>query len=281
MKRMVRMPRVVGLTVIMAVLLACVPVWGLDVPPLRGRVNDLAGLLSPNTVQLVEKELAALESSDSTQMVVLTVPSLEGETIEGFAIKTAQQWGIGRKGKDNGALLVVSKGDRSVRIEVGRGLEGSLTDALTGRIIDHVIVPEFKKGDFNAAWKKGWGHEAAARGEYQERETAGGATEERERGDLRLRPARLLVIMSVLRFLRLLCGRQSAARGCWRWAACMAGSGWWSSCRARVCWDFRAVRLRAGRAAAEGFSAEEAVFRAAALLRRRRIMQRRRLVRKW
>ncbi len=204
MKSLLRMTRLASLCVAISIVLTAMVAWGLDVPPLGGRVNDLAGLLSPDTEKRLESELAAFESSDSTQVVVLTVPSLQGETIEGFAIKTAQQWGIGQKGKDNGALLVVSKGDRSVRIEVGRGLEGSLTDALTGRIIDHVIVPEFKKGDFNAGVDKGvQAMMAAARGEYQGTgKQPGGAND----GDafetvFAFGLIACLVVMSVLRFL--------------------------------------------------------------------------------
>ncbi len=204
MKSLSRMVRLAALFVAISIVPTAMAAWGLDVPPLGGRVNDLAGLLSPATKTRLESGLAAFEASDSTQVVVLTVPSLEGETIEGFAVKTAQKWGIGQKGKDNGALLVVSKGDRSVRIEVGRGLEGSLTDALTGRIIDHVIVPEFKKGDFDAGVEKGVGAMmAAARGEYEGTgKQPGGATDgEGVEGIFAFGLIACLVVMSVLRFL--------------------------------------------------------------------------------
>ncbi|WP_246299000.1 TPM domain-containing protein [Desulfolutivibrio sulfodismutans] len=197
------MPRLAALLVVMGMVLAAGSAWSLDVPPLRGRVNDMAGILSPDTVTRLESALAAFEASDSTQVVVLTVPSLEGDTIEGFSIKTAQKWGIGQKGKDNGALLVVSKGDREVRIEVGRGLEGSLTDALSGRIIDHVIVPEFKKGDFNAGVEQGVEKiMAAVRGEYTGDGSAGGSSElDDETSSLIFGAVICLVLMSILRFL--------------------------------------------------------------------------------
>ncbi|WP_176630677.1 TPM domain-containing protein [Desulfolutivibrio sulfoxidireducens] len=204
MRRALRILGIVGLFGVMTMVLAGVAAWGLDVPPLGGRVNDLAGLLSPDTAKRLESELAALEASDSTQVVVLTVPSLQGETIEGFAIKTAQKWGIGQKGTDNGALLVVSKGDRAVRIEVGRGLEGTLTDALTGRIIDHVIVPEFKKGDFNAGVEKGVGSiMAAARGEYKGtgKQPGGAADDDASETIFAFGLIACAVLMSVLRFL--------------------------------------------------------------------------------
>lgn len=203
MKGTLRMPRLAALLVVMGMVLAAGSAWALDVPPLRGRVNDLAGILSPDTAKRLESALAAFEASDSTQVVVLTVPSLEGDTIEGFSIKTAQKWGIGQKGKDNGALLVVSKGDREVRIEVGRGLEGSLTDALSGRIIDHVIVPEFKKGDFNAGVEQGVEKiMAAVRGEYTGDGGSGGSSDmDDETSYLLFGSMICLVLMSILRFL--------------------------------------------------------------------------------
>lgn len=198
-----RLPRFAALLVVLGMMLAVGSAWALDVPPLRGRVNDLAGILSPDAVKRLESALAAFEASDSTQVVVLTVPSLEGDTIEGFSIKTAQKWGIGQKGKDNGALVVVSKGDREVRIEVGRGLEGSLTDAVSGRIIDHVIVPEFKKGDFNAGVEQGVEKiMAAVRGEYTGDGGSGGSSEMDDETSFLLFGSMIcLVLMSILRFL--------------------------------------------------------------------------------
>lgn len=125
------------------------PLAALDVPPLQGRVNDTAAMLSPETVTRLNGILAAFESSDSTQIVVLTIPSLDGEVLEEFSLKVVEAWKIGQKGLDNGALLLVSKDDRKIRIEAGYGLEGSLTDLVSGRIISGVIVPMFKKGRFD------------------------------------------------------------------------------------------------------------------------------------
>ncbi|MBU1569296.1 MAG: TPM domain-containing protein [Proteobacteria bacterium] len=127
----------------------------LDVPALKGRVNDYASVLSPETENKLEVTLSALESSDSTQVVVLTIPSLEGEVLEQFSIKVAEEWKIGQKNKDNGAILFISKNDRKIRIEVGRGLEGKLTDLLSGRIIQYEIVPKFREGDFNGGIEAG------------------------------------------------------------------------------------------------------------------------------
>ncbi len=124
-------------------------------PRLEGRVNDYAGMLSPQTRQELDGTLAALEASDSTQIVVLTINSLDGESVEEYALQVAQGWGIGQKDSDNGALLLVAKNDRKIRIEVGYGLEGRLTDLLSGRIIDSLITPQFKKGDFNAGIRAG------------------------------------------------------------------------------------------------------------------------------
>jgi uncharacterized protein len=118
----------------------------LEVPRLRARVNDYAGMLSQGTVRQLEVVLAELEQKESTQFVVLTIPSLEGEVLEEFSIRVAEQWKIGQKGLDNGAILIISRADRKVRIEVGYGLEGRLTDLMAGRIISGIIVPEFKFG---------------------------------------------------------------------------------------------------------------------------------------
>src|SRR3990172_4707370 len=113
----------------------------LDVPKLQGYVNDYANMISRSARAELEKELKAFEQTDSTQIVILTVPSLEGEVIEDFGIKVADAWKIGQKGKDNGVILIASKEDREMRIEVGSGLEGRLTDLMSGRIIDLVMKP--------------------------------------------------------------------------------------------------------------------------------------------
>ncbi len=121
----------------------------LEVPALRGRVNDTAGMLSAATRQQLEDVLARLEETDSTQIVVLTIPSLGGEVLEEYSIKVLDQWKIGQKGLDNGAMLLIARNDRKIRIEVGYGLEGSMTDLMAGRIIRNVIVPQFKAGNFD------------------------------------------------------------------------------------------------------------------------------------
>jgi uncharacterized protein len=126
----------------LALSLACGPLASaLDVPQLTGRVNDYANMISPSARAAITQKLEQLEASDSTQVVVLTVPSLEGEDLEGFSIRVAEAWKIGTKEHDNGAILLVARDDRAVRIEVGYGLEGRLTDLISGRIIRQIIYP--------------------------------------------------------------------------------------------------------------------------------------------
>jgi uncharacterized protein len=123
--------------------------FALDVPKLEGYINDYARMISPSAKARIEKDLRAFEQSDSTQVIILTIPSLEGETVDGFAIKVAEAWKIGKKNKDNGIILLIAKQERKIRIEVGRGLEGKMTDLMAGRIVDMVIAPRFKRADFD------------------------------------------------------------------------------------------------------------------------------------
>ncbi len=126
-----------------------------EVPFLSGRVNDNAGILSSEVVSRLEASLKAFEDSTSNQVVVLTIPSLEGEVLEEYSYKVASTWKLGQKGKDNGVLLLVARDDRKVRIEVGSGLEGDLTDLESGLIIRHEIVPRFKDGDMDGGVTSG------------------------------------------------------------------------------------------------------------------------------
>ena len=123
------------------------PASALDVPVLTGRVVDLAGLLTPQQVQALDARLQLLEKINSTQLVVLTVPSLEGESLEDFTMRVAESWKLGQKGIDNGVLLFIALQDRAMRIEVGYGLEATLTDAMTSRIIRNEMTPRFRSGD--------------------------------------------------------------------------------------------------------------------------------------
>lgn len=133
---------------LLVVMLAAGPVLGLKVPPLKGRVNDTAGVLEPDEERALENYLASVETSTSAQMVLLTIPSLEGDPLEDFSMRVAEAWKIGQKGADNGILLLVAVEDRAVRIEVGYGLEGTLPDGKCGTIIRQVIVPHFRNGNY-------------------------------------------------------------------------------------------------------------------------------------
>jgi len=127
--------RVIGVLLCLAVLLPCAAA-ALEVPTLKGRVNDYGAMLPPEAKSRIETLLKDLEEKDSTQVVVLTVPSLAGDSLEDFSMRVAERWKIGRKGLDNGAILVIARDDRKVRIEVGYGLEGRLTD-ITHSWADH------------------------------------------------------------------------------------------------------------------------------------------------
>ena len=160
--------------------LAATSVSAKDVPDLQGHVNDRADLISPGLELKLETFLTDFERSDSTQLVVLTVPALEGEALDAYSLKVAETLGIGQEGKDNGALLLVARDERKVRIEVGYGLEGRLTDLLSDRIIDNEITPRFKQGDFDGGILAGVASMAeAVRGEYQGTGRTSASKEER------------------------------------------------------------------------------------------------------
>lgn len=129
-------------------LIFSLQVFGLEVPVLNRRVTDLAGLLSTSEQAKLEENLMAFENQTSNQLALLIIPSLEGEAIEQYAIKVVDAWKLGSANKDNGVLLLVSVQDRQVRIEVGYGLEGTLTDLISFQIIRNVIAPEFRRGDY-------------------------------------------------------------------------------------------------------------------------------------
>lgn len=125
------------------------------VPELKQRVTDLTGTLAPDTVSRLENTLAQFEAAKGSQIAVLMLPTTEPEDISQFGIRVAEQWKVGRKGVDDGAILIVAKDDRTVRIEVGYGLEGVIPDAIAKRIIEEDIVPRFKQGDFSGGVEAG------------------------------------------------------------------------------------------------------------------------------
>lgn len=131
-----------------ALLLVAAPALAeVQVPSLSGRVVDQAGVLTSTEESRLTSKLKDFEDKTSIQLVVVTLPSLRGNPIEDWGLELGRTWGIGQKGKDNGALLIVAPNDRELRIEVGYGLEGTLPDATANAIIRNVIVPRFKSGD--------------------------------------------------------------------------------------------------------------------------------------
>jgi len=144
-----------------AALLALMLCWvgaafaDVAMPPLTGRVVDRTATLGSDQKASLEQKLEAFEDRKGSQVAVLIVPTTEPETIEQYSIRVAEQWKIGRKKVDDGVILVVAKNDRKLRIEVGYGLEGVLTDLTSKRIIDEEIAPKFRNGDFSGGISAG------------------------------------------------------------------------------------------------------------------------------
>jgi uncharacterized protein len=126
-----------------------------EVPFMGGRVNDLATLLSVEEIGRLTSKLEAEEQRSGAQVAVLTVASLEGQAIEDYALRVAQTWKLGTAGHDNGVLMLIARDERRMRIEVGHGLEATLTDIATGRIQDNVMRPLFRAGDYGAGIEAG------------------------------------------------------------------------------------------------------------------------------
>ena len=146
---MVAMPRLLAAAILgLMLLVGNARATAIAVPPLTTRVIDQAAVLSSDDAQALEGKLAAFEQGNGGQIAVLIVPTTGDETIEQFSIRVVDQWKLGRKGVDDGVLVLVAKDDRTVRIEVGRGYEGALPDAVANRIIDGFITPKFLAGDY-------------------------------------------------------------------------------------------------------------------------------------
>lgn len=141
--------------VLFALLLGGAAHADVAVPPLTQRVTDLTATLDAQQIQTLESRLAAFEARKGAQLAVLIVPSTQPETIDQFSIRVVEAWKLGRKKVDDGALLLIAKDDHKLRIEVGYGLEGALNDATANRIIDEIIVPRFKAGEFYAGIDSG------------------------------------------------------------------------------------------------------------------------------
>lgn len=126
-----------------------------QIPPLSARVTDLTSTLSSGERQALESKLASWEQRTGNQLVVLLVPSTQPESIEGYSLRVAEAWKIGRKGSDNGVLFLIAKNDRKLRLEVGYGLEGALPDAVAKRIIAETVTPHLRQGQFSAGINAG------------------------------------------------------------------------------------------------------------------------------
>ena len=135
---------------ILALLVLLLPTAAaaLEVPYLASRVNDLAGLVDPDLEERLEDQLEQLENDTGAQVAVLTVPSLEGDSLEDFSLRVVETWKLGRAEQDDGVLVLVARDDRKIRIEVGYGLEATLTDLQSRRVISNLMTPRFREGDF-------------------------------------------------------------------------------------------------------------------------------------
>ena len=140
---------------ILAALLICAALAATNFPALTGRVVDDAHILSPVAIADLERKLADLEQKSGIQLVVATVPSLDGQEIEPYANGLFRAWKLGEAKQNNGALLLIAPKERRMRIEVGYGLEGTLTDAVSSLIIANAIAPRFKAGDYSGGVTRG------------------------------------------------------------------------------------------------------------------------------
>lgn len=147
----------------------CLFLFALEIPDKPDDyVTDRAHLLSNQTRTQIEQMLQQHEAETSNQVIVATFPSLQEESLEDFSIRLAEKWKVGQKGKDNGVILIIFKDDRKMRIEVGYGLEGALPDAVSGLIIQNVIAPNFRKGNYDQGVLEGvTAILQAVQGEYQ------------------------------------------------------------------------------------------------------------------
>jgi uncharacterized protein len=144
----IRRASVLLVTLLLAVLLPAAAVHAQEIPRNDGWVTDLGGFLTPQQEAAMENLMESYRQGSGHEIALLTVPDLGGRSLEGYALEVGREWGLGEKDKNNGALLLVARAERKVRIEVGRGLEGNVTDAISGRIIRGVISPQFKQGNY-------------------------------------------------------------------------------------------------------------------------------------
>jgi uncharacterized protein len=135
-------------SILILLILGTTILFSLDIPPLKGRINDLANILSAGEEARLDKFLEEAENKTTSQFVLLTLSSLQEESLEDYSIRVAEKWKIGQKGLDNGVIVIIAMAEHKIRIEVGYGLESILTDAKCGYIIRNHIVESFRKGDY-------------------------------------------------------------------------------------------------------------------------------------
>lgn len=216
--------------------------WSLEVPELTGRIVDRAGALSPEAEARIAAKLERHEQQTGQQFAALIVPSLEGDALEDFSIRVVERWKLGREGKDDGLLLLVVTRDRKVRIEVGYGLEGDVTDATSSRIIREVITPAFRAGDYARGVESGFDALIRAAGGVAADRASGAAppprklSSEAQRWASRLSTLLMLAFFAVPLLLPLLLGRgrrsgrRSRGGGIWYIGpGGFGGGGGWSS----------------------------------------------------
>jgi uncharacterized protein len=196
-------------------LLALAPqrAWAREVPPLRAHVNDTADMLPDEAEAKLEQRLTAYEQRTEQQFALLTIDTLDGDALEDFSLRVVESWKLGKKGKDNGLLLLIVKNDRRLRIEAGYGLEGEVTDAFSARVIRNVLTPQLRAGQvaqgvdqaFNLLMKQ-------ASGEAVPESALAPPRRARERGGSPL-GAIVLLFLLVPFVLPLLLGRGRGGRG--------------------------------------------------------------------
>jgi uncharacterized protein len=185
-----------------------------EIPALVARAQDQAGLLSPSLRTRVDAQLLAYEQKTGHQLILLTLPSLEGEPLEDFTIHVMESWKLGNKDRDDGLLLFVAVAERKIRIEVGQGLEGDVTDAVSSRIINETMKPAFQRGDMEGGIVQGLAALMAATGapDIPLPATQGRRVQHRQVGGS---PLGFIVVLILLALF----GSGRGRRGGWGWGA--------------------------------------------------------------
>lgn len=197
-----------GISLFLLLFGLSVSLFALDVPVLRSRVTDMAGVLSPSERQHIEERLYLFETQTSNQLTVLIIPTLEGEVLEDYSVRVVDKWKLGDKTKENGILLLIVSNDRKMRIEVGYGLEGALTDLIASQIIRNDIAPYFRQGNYYAGIAAGLNSiMQATRNEYK----ADPRQYERSRGENQKSIGSM--IFYILFFLFMIAGGRRGRRG--------------------------------------------------------------------